>query len=68
MDRGSLQSYLRSDEAKITLAEQLYWMSDLIRFLGDCLFYFCSNFKTILNLNLVFTSNCRADSTEQLYC
>ena len=38
MDRGSLQSYLRSDEAKITLAEQLYWMSDLIRFLGDSLF------------------------------
>jgi hypothetical protein len=30
MDRGSLQSYLRSNEDSITLAQQLYWMSDLI--------------------------------------
>ena len=30
MDRGSLQSYLRSNEGSITLAQQLYWISDLI--------------------------------------
>ena len=30
MDRGSLQSYLRSDDTEITLAEQLHWILDLV--------------------------------------
>ena len=30
MDHGSLQTFLRSGENEITLADQLHWISDLI--------------------------------------